>query len=490
MIVCALFEPFALWHMGWLEPALRKKPLVVLEKGRVSHLSRMALQAGVERGMALEGARARCEALVVVEPDHAMMQQAWEELLSRLYTFTDRVEPAAWGRVFLALSEEDATHVAETFHARVGGGSSQEHARLLALMAREGEANLSATATELQRLDVIPVPVLGALGLADKMLLRLTWLGINTLGELRRWSRTQLELYLGDETKLLTRYLYGPHRTDVRRYVPPGVLRESHSFEEAVLEPWQLELVLKLLVQKLVARLGDRAATHLTLTAEVAGLSFSAGRVSKQPLRDEGALLRLVALAFADCGVQGLGVDRLELTLSGLHRPSVQERLWHHKEDVDKAVRVVEARFPGAMLKFEELDPFTPVPEFSHRLVSLGTKEVTHETLNVEVQDHLPHSVNGRGVSHLIDRYRLWPRWWEGYRPRDYYLLETEGKNARALPLRRELDPSSHLGLAYDPTPRSAQRSLLLLLWPGRLESCRLGRAGGDAGLYVCGADR
>ena len=32
--------------------------------------------------------------------------------------------------------------------------------------------------------------------------------------------------------------------------------------------------------------------------------------------------------------------------------------------------------------------------------------------------------MNGRSVSHLIDRYRLWPRWWEGYTPRDYYLLE------------------------------------------------------------------
>ena len=48
--------------------------------------------------------------------------------------------------------------------------------------------------------------------------------------------------------------------------------------------------------------------------------------------------------------------------------------------------------------------------------------------LNVEVQDGLPRSVNGRVVSHLVDRYRLWPRWWEGYTPRDYYLLELDNK--------------------------------------------------------------
>ena len=118
------------------------------------------------------------------------------------------------------------------------------------------------------------------------------------------------------------------------------------------------------LTQRLNARLGDRTAAHLTLTAEAGGLAFSASRVSKQPLRGEGALLRLVSLAFDDCGVQGLGVDRLELTLSGLHRLSVQGGLWRRKENVDKAVRTVETRFSGAMLRFEELNPFMPVPEF------------------------------------------------------------------------------------------------------------------------------
>ena len=94
MIVCALFEPFALWRACWLEPAYRDKPLVVLEKGRVTGVSMMAAKAGVATGMAVEGARARCEQLTVVEPNAATLQQAWEGLLAQLYTFTDRLEPA------------------------------------------------------------------------------------------------------------------------------------------------------------------------------------------------------------------------------------------------------------------------------------------------------------------------------------------------------------------------------------------------------------
>ena len=379
MLVCALFKPFALWRACWLEPSLKDKPLVAVEKGRVTGVSCVAAKAGVETGVAVEGARARCEQLTVIEPNPVTLQQAWEDLLAELYSFTDRVEPAELGRVFLELTGQEARHIAETFQARLARGSSQEYAHLLALVAKEGEARLEPFQTERQALGAVPVHVLEALNLSKKTVERLAWLGVSELKDLKRWSRGQLELYLGEEARVLIRYLHGPYRTEVRRYVPPVVLCESHSFEEAVLEPWQLEPVMEGLAQRLTARLGDRAATRLTLTAEVGGLAFSGSRVSKQPLRDESAFLRLASLALEDSGVQGLGVDRLELALSGLHRPSVQGGLWQHREDVDKAVRAVEARFPGMMLKFEELDPYMPAPEFSHRLIPLGAKEVTHE---------------------------------------------------------------------------------------------------------------
>ena len=49
-------------------------------------------------------------------------------------------------------------------------------------------------------------------------------------------------------------------------------------------------------------------------------------------------------------------------------------------------------------------------------------------TLKVELQNGQPCRVNGKTVSFLVDRYRLWPNWWEGYAPRDYLLLDAEGK--------------------------------------------------------------
>jgi len=39
-----------------------------------------------------------------------------------------------------------------------------------------------------------------------------------------------------------------------------------------------------------------------------------------------------------------------------------------------------------------------------------------------------PKTVNGQAVWQIIDEYRIWPNWWEGYLPRDYYLLDTGNK--------------------------------------------------------------
>jgi hypothetical protein len=47
--------------------------------------------------------------------------------------------------------------------------------------------------------------------------------------------------------------------------------------------------------------------------------------------------------------------------------------------------------------------------------------------LEVEIKNNRPYKVRGCLVSDVIDSYRIWPRWWEGYQPREYFKLEVEG---------------------------------------------------------------
>lgn len=364
MPACARFEPFVLRHAHQHQPKLNK-PLVTLEKGRIKHLSNQAEKQGVEVGMTLDGARACCGNLMVIETNEATLQHAWQEVLDQLYTFTSNLEAPRPGLVFLELKDKDAKLIAQTFNARVAHARSQEHAYLLTLVTQEGEVRGG-------NLDLIPTCTLTALGLSPKTIGRLNWLGVTQVGQLRRWGKAQLSLYLAGEAKVLVRYLHGPFKERVAPFTPPVTMRESFTFEEAALEPRHLTPVLELLAARLLERLGDKAAARLTLEAQAGGLTLAASRVSKGSLRNKGSLYELAASAFYDSGAQGLGVTTLTLGLSGLYRPYEQDSLWQRKESIARAVRQVNARFPGALFRFEEVNPYAPVPEFSFKTVVIG----------------------------------------------------------------------------------------------------------------------
>ena len=40
----------------------------------------------------------------------------------------------------------------------------------------------------------------------------------------------------------------------------------------------------------------------------------------------------------------------------------------------------------------------------------------------------VPVKVQGRPVGVVIDGYRICPNWWEGHKPRNYWLIEVEDK--------------------------------------------------------------
>lgn len=50
------------------------------------------------------------------------------------------------------------------------------------------------------------------------------------------------------------------------------------------------------------------------------------------------------------------------------------------------------------------------------------------QLLDVTVRNGLPALIGQQPISFILDRYRVCPNWWEGYFPRDYYLLELGGK--------------------------------------------------------------
>src|SRR5579859_7813825 len=91
MIACLSIPGFA------LKAALRKQPALELRPAALGPVTAAAEALGVWPQMRLGEALATCPQLVLVEPDPASAEQAWEEILCALEDAGFAVDPAALG---------------------------------------------------------------------------------------------------------------------------------------------------------------------------------------------------------------------------------------------------------------------------------------------------------------------------------------------------------------------------------------------------------
>lgn len=387
MIVAALFEPYPLWQAAWEEPGLKDAPLASIHRKRVVHALGLAKRTGITAGMSLAAAEAKRDDLRTVPAASPYLQATWEALVEEISGLTRRLETPGQGRLFLELEPPDAVQLAQSYGVRAGGAASVEMAHVAALVASPGALRVVAAEQEEAMLDALPVYVLKGLGLTPASRERLAWLGIHKTGQLRTWKKAQLGAYLGKEAVPLLPYLYGPRRSALGRYTLPPAVTSSHAFGEPTLEPFQIAPVLEKLAQELVAQLAGRVAYRLTVVAEVHGLALKATRLAKEPLKDALSIVRLALLTLDDTRAPPLGVETLSLELGALSRPSRQGSLWSHRESVARAAQAVCTRFPGALLRVEEIDPHALIPEHRYRLVTWDTAEEVHH----EIRQHPDH---------------------------------------------------------------------------------------------------
>lgn len=380
VLMAALFEPFPLWLTVWETPSLEAVPLVSLHRGRVVHTSKTAKQLGIIPGSSLSTALTKAPDLEAVEAASPYLTASWEGLVEELSGLTRTLETPAQGRLLMELEPADAAQLAESYRVRVGLAESVEIAVIAALISSPGKVRQVATDRQEALLDALPLYILKCLGLSVGTLERLTWLGLKRVGQLRAWKKVQVSAYLGTEAKTLLPYLFGPYRTQLGRYTPAPRISATLAFDEPLSEPRMLHLAVEKLAAELVALLDGKTASRLTVIALGYGLELKATRLSKAPLQRLAETTRLAFLTLEDTRAQPLGIEALALELSGLTRPAEQGRLWPQKERLEEAVAAVEARFPKAILKLVEDDPYALASEHSVRFVVLSTgEEVTRE---------------------------------------------------------------------------------------------------------------
>jgi len=380
VLMAALFEPFPLWLAVWETPTLEGIPLVSLHQGRVVHASRQAKKLGIAVGSSLATALIKAPDLEAVEATSPYLTASWERLVEEVSGLSLVLESPMQGWLLMDLELIDAAQLAESYKVRVGLAESVEVAIIAALISSPGRVRRVEVERQELLIDALPLYILKGLGLSAGVQERLSWLGIKQVGQLRAWKKPQVLAYLGPEGKGLLPYLFGPYRTQLGRYAPAPCISAQLAFDEPVTEPHMLHPAVDQLVEKLVALLDGRAASRLSVTALSQGLELKAIRLSKAPLQRTGEVTRLALLTFEDTRAQPLGIDALSVELSGLTRPEKQGSLWPQKERIELAVAAVEARFPRAILKLSQDDPYSLASEHNVRFVVRSTgEEVNHE---------------------------------------------------------------------------------------------------------------
>jgi len=357
-VVAALFLPWPVWL---LKEKAKGLPLAVHQGGRVVAVSPLAQRLGARPGMSLEAAQARVASLLAL-PYPPQAEAAWRALLRELHALTPWVEPQEPGVAFLRLSPEEARLLAQGYGARVGVASWREVALVAAWSAREGEARVVAEGEEGGFLDRLPLHLLRGVGLTPEGLARLRLLGLRRVGELRAWKPHQVAAYLPEGRGLL-RFLHGPWRREVARFPEEAALEAHLSLQPPAGATLGL---LAHLARGLARGLEGRAASRVEVEAVGQGLRFRGEHLAKAPIGDETGMRLALELALRKSGALGLPLEEVRARALGLFRPSRQEGLWRR---AGEGLEGVLARFPGAFLRVEVLDPEALVPEWGFRYV-------------------------------------------------------------------------------------------------------------------------
>jgi len=330
MVVCVYLPRFELVLAAGGSAALAGRALALAPpvgaEQRVGEVSGAAEACGVDRGMMLGEALARCPELVLVPPDPVRVAETWEGSLAAMESIGAAVEPARPGLAYFETDGLEGIHgtreatiaaarSALDRSARMGGGPTRFCALAAAMAVRSRRALLLEGRQARRWLAGRPVGLLGYREETAVLVAPLDRLGVRTLGELAKLGRAALTDRFGTAGTLAHRLACGQDTT-LRGRALQERLQESMEVGDAS-SGEALKRVLGVLVDRLLARPERRGRTlrAVTLSARLlAGGGWRERVVFRQALCDPERIwlalsVRLLALPAPASGL-GLTVER------------------------------------------------------------------------------------------------------------------------------------------------------------------------------------
>jgi len=335
--------------------------------------------AGVRPRMRLGEALATCPQLVLVDPDPAAAEQAWEEIVRSLEDAGFAVEPAALGIAYFETRGVERLYgglepalrralaaVGSAWDARLGAAGRRFAALAAASVAKPGQL-LVVRDEELGGF-LAPLP-LTLLPLERQRYEELEALGVRRLGQLAGLPGGAVAERLGPDGRRAWSLARGGAAARVRGRRPPAELSESLEFPEAVGNELTLRRALGGLIETALARpeRRDRFVRKVALAARlVSGGSWRRSLTLREPSADPDRIRVALAprLAELPAPVVELRVELVELTDPAGRQLELVAAGAEDRSRLRDGLRQVRASTgSGSVCTVVEVAPWSRIPE-------------------------------------------------------------------------------------------------------------------------------
>ncbi len=383
MIACLTIPGFE------LKAALRKTPSLALRPAAlapepggeplIGPVTAAAEATGVQPGMRLGEALATCPRLVLVDPDPAAAEQAWEEVVRALEDAGFSVDPAARGIAYFDTRGVERLYgglepalrralaaVGAAWDARLGAAGRRFAALAAASVARAGQL-LVVRDEEVGRF-LAPLP-LTLLPLERQRYEELESLGVRRLGQLAGLPGGAVAERLGPDGRRAWSLARGGAAAQVRGRRPPAELAETLAFPEAIANELTLRRALGALIETVLARpeRRDRFVRKVALSAGlVGGGSWRRTLTLREPSADAGRIRVALAPKLAELSgpVTELRIELVELTEPAGRQLELLAAGAEDRRRLSDGLRQVRASTgSGSVCTVVEVAPWSRIPE-------------------------------------------------------------------------------------------------------------------------------
>ncbi|TMM14849.1 MAG: DNA polymerase Y family protein [Actinobacteria bacterium] len=383
MIACLSIPGFELTAALRKTPSLALRPAALApEPGGeplIGPVTAAAEATGVRPRMRLGEALATCPRLVLVDPDPAAAEQAWEEIVRSLEDAGFAVDPAAAGVAYFDTRGVERLYgglepalrralgaVGAAWDARLGAAGRRFAALAAASVAKPGQL-LVVRDEEVGRF-LAPLP-LTLLPLDRQRHEELESLGVRRLGQLAGLPGGAVAERLGPDGRRAWSLARGGAAARVRGRRPPAELAETLAFPEAVANELTLRRALGALIETALGRpeRRDRFVRKVALGAGlVGGGSWRRTLTLREPSADAGRIRIALApkLAELPCPVTELQIELVELTEPAGRQLELLAAGAEDRRRLSDGLRQVRASTgSGSVCTVVEVAPWSRIPE-------------------------------------------------------------------------------------------------------------------------------